>query len=74
MHLFVPPSAVGFPNKADSDLADYGGAPFREELSRAWSQLEPLYVHLHAYTRRKLRQVGVWTGERDRYPTHSLSP
>ncbi|KAK4305027.1 hypothetical protein Pmani_023053 [Petrolisthes manimaculis] len=63
-----------FPNKADADLAEYGGSPFREELTNAWNQLKPLYTHLHAYTRRKLRQVygSEVVSERGPLPAHLL--
>ncbi|KAK8733288.1 hypothetical protein OTU49_006561, partial [Cherax quadricarinatus] len=44
-------------NKVELELGEYGGGGFRQDLQEAWQQLRPLYLQLHAYTRRKLRQV-----------------
>ncbi|KAJ9598396.1 hypothetical protein L9F63_010918, partial [Diploptera punctata] len=41
---------------ADSTL-DYESPDFREQLTRLWSQIEPLYLQIHAYVRRKLREA-----------------
>ncbi|XP_045585496.2 LOW QUALITY PROTEIN: angiotensin-converting enzyme [Procambarus clarkii] len=44
-------------NKGELELVEYGGGAFKEQMQKAWEQLQPLYLQLHAYTRRKLRQV-----------------
>lgn len=46
-----------FKHKGNLNLVEYGGESFRVQLEEAWEQLEPLYRQLHAYVRRKLREV-----------------
>ncbi|XP_050706356.1 angiotensin-converting enzyme-like [Eriocheir sinensis] len=63
-----------FDNKGDLNLVEYGGSVFREQLSEAWTQLEPLYRQLHAYVRRKLRDAygAHLVRERGPLPAHLL--
>lgn len=55
--------STGYANKVEMELAAYGGLAFRNQMTEAWTQLKPLYLQLHAYTRRKLRQVGSISGK-----------
>ncbi|XP_066978847.1 angiotensin-converting enzyme-like [Macrobrachium rosenbergii] len=47
----------GFLNMADMNIMPYEDITFRDDLAEAWKQIKPLYEQLHAYTRRKLRQI-----------------
>lgn len=38
----------------------YESDNFRENLAHLWNQLKPLYQQLHAYVRRKLREVSLF--------------
>ncbi|XP_069674785.1 angiotensin-converting enzyme-like isoform X1 [Periplaneta americana] len=46
-----------FTDNAEYWLKDYESPDFREQLSRLWDQLQPLYLQIHAYVRRKLRET-----------------
>ncbi|XP_068203987.1 angiotensin-converting enzyme-like isoform X2 [Palaemon carinicauda] len=64
----------GFDNQGDMDLSAYETEGFRQEIAVVWDQLKPFYEQLHAYARRKLREVygmGVVT-ERGPIPAHLL--
>ncbi|MPC91679.1 hypothetical protein E2C01_086733 [Portunus trituberculatus] len=39
------------------NYVEYGAGDLMEQLQEAWEQLQPLYLQLHAYVRRKLREV-----------------
>jgi hypothetical protein len=49
--------AADFTDNAEYWLKDYESPDFREQLSRLWDQLRPLYLQIHAYVRRKLRET-----------------
>ena len=45
-----------------TDTSEYWTFPFemydfRDEMERVWTQIKPLYEQLHAYVRRKLRDL-----------------
>ncbi|XP_069674792.1 angiotensin-converting enzyme-like [Periplaneta americana] len=46
-----------FTDNAEYWLKNYESPDFREQLSRLWNQLQPLYLQIHAYVRRKLRET-----------------
>jgi len=46
-----------FTDNAEYWLKDYESPDFREQLSRLWDQVRPLYLQIHAYVRRKLRET-----------------
>ncbi|XP_076067701.1 angiotensin-converting enzyme-like [Oratosquilla oratoria] len=46
-----------FKNMGDMWLEPYESPTFRQDLSDIWIQLKPLYQQLHAYVRRKLREI-----------------
>jgi hypothetical protein len=48
--------AADFTDNAEYWLKDYESPDFREQLSRRWDQVRPLYLQIHAYVRRKLRE------------------
>jgi peptidyl-dipeptidase A len=49
---------LGFPDTGALWRSKYDMSPddFAQELDRLWEQVRPLYVQLHAYVRRKLRE------------------
>ncbi|XP_064108424.1 angiotensin-converting enzyme-like [Macrobrachium nipponense] len=47
----------GFANQGDMDISAYETEGFRQEIAAVWEQLKPFYEQLHAYVRRKLREV-----------------
>ncbi|XP_071521484.1 angiotensin-converting enzyme-like [Panulirus ornatus] len=47
----------GFDTVGDMDLRSYESQTIRDDLAKLWEQLKPLYQQLHAYVRRKLREV-----------------
>ncbi|KAB7494923.1 Angiotensin-converting enzyme [Armadillidium nasatum] len=47
----------GFETAADYWLFDYESKSFENDVERIAKQLHPLYEQLHAYTRRKLREI-----------------
>ncbi|KAK4290884.1 hypothetical protein Pmani_036251 [Petrolisthes manimaculis] len=49
----------GYSSKGDMWLSNYGEdtKAFVNDLSRVYQQIEPLYLQLHAYVRRKLRET-----------------
>ncbi|XP_047483336.1 angiotensin-converting enzyme-like [Penaeus chinensis] len=49
--------ANGFRNMAEMSLAQYESETFREDMAAVWEQIKPLYEQLHAFARRKLREV-----------------
>ncbi|XP_027216250.2 angiotensin-converting enzyme [Penaeus vannamei] len=49
--------ANGFRNMAELAVAQYESENFREDMGAVWEQIRPLYEQLHAYARRKLREV-----------------
>lgn len=49
--------AADFTDNAEYWLKDYESPDFREQLSKLWDQLQPLYLQIHAYVRRKLRET-----------------
>ncbi|XP_063595383.1 angiotensin-converting enzyme-like [Penaeus indicus] len=49
--------ANGFRNMAEMSLAQYESESFREDMAAVWEQIKPLYEQLHAFARRKLREV-----------------
>lgn len=60
----------------DMWLSNYGNdtGAFVRELERVYQQTEPLYRQLHAYVRRKLREVSTgvgWGKERRVFLQHS---
>nr|CAD7196975.1 unnamed protein product [Timema douglasi] len=46
-----------FPSAVDYWLQPYEEPNFRSHLEDLWAKIRPLYVQLHAYVRRKLREV-----------------
>jgi len=66
--------AADFTDNAEYWLKDYESPDFREQVARLWDQVQPLYLQIHAYVRRKLRET---YGEklvtsRGPIPTHLL--
>jgi hypothetical protein len=49
--------AADFTDNAEYWLKDYESPDFREQVSRLWDQVQPLYLQIHAYVRRKLRET-----------------
>ncbi|XP_064087197.1 angiotensin-converting enzyme-like [Macrobrachium nipponense] len=64
----------GFLNMADMNIMPYEDITFRDDLTKVWKQIKPLYEQLHAYTRRKLRQIygPEMLRERGPIPAHLL--
>lgn len=63
--LMAPPSScTDFDTKGDMWLSNYGNDTkgFVRDLERVYQQIEPLYRQLHAYVRRKLREVSSVVG------------
>ena len=56
-------SITEFDNMAEMVLYSYESDDFKEQVKGLWEQLKPLYQQLHAYMRRKLRDVGVFREE-----------
>lgn len=54
--LFKAPKFVDFSNGADYWSFPYESHHFREEMEVVWSEVQPLYELIHAYSRRKLRE------------------
>ncbi|XP_023709010.1 angiotensin-converting enzyme isoform X1 [Cryptotermes secundus] len=46
-----------FTDNAEYWLKDYESPDFRDQVARLWDQVRPLYLQLHAYVRRKLRET-----------------
>ncbi|XP_021941995.1 angiotensin-converting enzyme-like [Zootermopsis nevadensis] len=46
-----------FTDTAEYWLKDYESPDFRDQVSRLWDQVQPLYLQIHAYVRRKLRET-----------------
>ncbi|PSN41387.1 Angiotensin-converting enzyme [Blattella germanica] len=46
-----------FTNNAEFWLRDYEAPDFKEQVSKLWEKIEPLYLQIHAYVRRKLRET-----------------
>lgn len=55
--FFIITKISGFETAADYWLFDYESKSFENDVERISKQLQPLYQQLHAYTRRKLREV-----------------
>ncbi|KAA0187077.1 hypothetical protein HAZT_HAZT010116, partial [Hyalella azteca] len=49
----------GFDNMGEMWLYPYESLTFKSDMKRLWLQLKPLYEQLHAYVRRRLREVRV---------------
>ncbi|XP_076040677.1 angiotensin-converting enzyme-like [Oratosquilla oratoria] len=47
----------GFDNMGDMWIMPYESDTFRQDVDDLWTQLKPLYRQIHAYVRRKLREV-----------------
>ncbi len=66
---------LGFADMGAMWRSKYDMAPdaFAQELDRLWEQVRPLYVSLHAYVRRRLREsYGAVVPERGPIPAHLL--
>jgi hypothetical protein len=50
-------SVADFKNAAEYWLFPYESPTFRYELEGVWDEIRPLYEQLHAYVRRKLRDL-----------------
>jgi hypothetical protein len=50
-------SAADFKNAAEYWMFPYESPTFRYELEGVWDEIRPLYEQLHAYVRRKLRDL-----------------
>ncbi|XP_055997291.1 uncharacterized protein LOC130047084 isoform X2 [Ostrea edulis] len=50
----------------------YETATFQEDLEKLLNELKPLYENLHAYVRRKLKQV--YDSDKDKFPTSGHIP
>ncbi|XP_045116163.1 angiotensin-converting enzyme-like [Portunus trituberculatus] len=63
-----------FRHKGDMNYVEYGAGDLMEQLQEAWEQLQPLYLQLHAYVRRKLREEygSQLVTERGPLPAHLL--
>jgi hypothetical protein len=46
-----------FTDSAEYWLKDYESPDFRDQVARLWDQVRPLYLQIHAYVRRKLRET-----------------
>ena len=58
--LFLPSRLnIGFENMGEMWIYPYESTTFRDDLVHLWTQLKPLYQQLHAYVRRKLREVSL---------------
>jgi len=63
-----------FDNMAEMVLYSYESDDFKEQVKGLWEQLKPLYQQLHAYMRRKLRDVygSAKVGSTGGIPAHLL--
>ncbi|XP_075231984.1 angiotensin-converting enzyme-like isoform X2 [Lycorma delicatula] len=46
-----------FTDTADYWIDDFESKEFEEDVQKLWNEVEPLYMELHAYVRRRLREV-----------------
>ena len=56
-NIFFCFSVADFDDMGDMWIEAYESKTFREDLALLFEELRPLYEQLHAYVRRKLREV-----------------
>jgi len=64
----------GYDNMGDMWLFSYESQTFRDDVNRLWEEMKPLYQQVHAYVRRKLRNIhgADKIGPRSPLPAHLL--
>jgi hypothetical protein len=67
------PIVTGFSDNGEMWRYEFETESFVEDMMSLWNQVEPLYLELHRYVKRKLRTVyGEVLGEDDLIPAHVL--
>ena len=70
---FIPfPKLVDFPDIGAYWRSVYESETFQEDLEKLLQQLQPLYENLHAYVRKKLREV--YKNDQDKFPKSGHIP